>query len=650
MSKKEKFDIARMVIGVVILGVLLPLHFVIGENKLGPSDINTLIILPISLIVYILIAYDFFIRAFKNFKKKRFFDEITLTIIASIAAFCVNQAVEALAVALFFQIGEKFEDYAVNKSRKSIKDVLDLRSDKARIIKNFNSNNEEASIVDPYDVNIDDIILVNPGERVPLDGFVIKGSGFIDTSSLTGESVPRKIRENDEILSGVMVNAAPLYIKVSKMFYDSTTSKIMDLVENATNNKTSNEKFITKFSKYYTPVVVILAFLIAVITPFFGDFTLASTWQNSVFNAASLLVVSCPCALVLSVPMAYFVGIGEASKVKMIIKGSVYLEKLSKLDTVILDKTGTITKGNFVVNKINPSNDNISKDYILALAKIAESNSNHPIAHSILEARNEKILDKNKISNLEEIEGKGIRLNYDNKELLVGNSLLLNDSNIEINNYDPNDVGTLIYVAYDQKYLGYILIKDEIKEDSISAIKSFPKVQINDTYMLTGDNKETAKYIASLSFINNYKYSLLPLDKVNEVKKIKKDKGNKIVGFVGDGINDAPSMSIVDLAFSMGNIGSDVAIEASDIVIMDDKLSTLVKGKKIAKRTINVVYQNIIFSLVIKLIAIILTSINTITPFVGTYIIWISIFADVGVTFIAVCNSLRLMLYKHNKV
>ncbi len=650
MSKKQKFDIARIIIGVFTLAVLLPLHFVIGENKLGPSDINTFIILPISIIVYILVAYDFFIKTFKNFKKKRFFDEITLTLIASIAAFCVNQAVEALAVALFFQIGEKFEDYAVNKSRKSIKDVLDLRSDKARIINNFNLSNEEEKIVDPYDVNINDIILVNPGERVPLDGVVIKGNGFIDTSSLTGESVPRRIKENDEILSGVMVNASPLYIKVSKMFYDSTTSKIMDLVENATNNKTSNEKFITKFSKYYTPIVVILAILIAIITPFFGDFTLASTWQNSVFNAASLLVVSCPCALVLSVPMAYFVGIGEASKVKMIIKGSVYLEKLSKLDTVILDKTGTITKGNFVVNKINTANKDISKDYVLALAKVAESNSNHPIAHSILEAKSQMILDKNKISNLEEVEGKGIKLNYDNKELLVGNALLLKDKNIEINNYDPNDVGTLIYVSYDNKYLGYILIKDEIKEDSVNAIKSFSKVEINDTYMLTGDNEETAKYIASLTYIKNYKYSLLPLDKVNEVKKIKKEKGNKVVGFVGDGINDAPSMSIVDLAFSMGNIGSDVAIEASDIVIMDDKLSTLVKGKKIAKRTIKVVYQNIIFSLVIKLIAIILTTLNTITPFLGTYIMWISIFADVGVTFLAVCNSLRLMLYKHNKI
>ena len=650
MSKKQKFDIARIIIGVITLATLLPLHFVIGENKLGPSDINTLIILPISIIVYILVAYDFFIKTFKNFKKKRFFDEITLTLIASIAAFCVNQAVEALAVALFFQIGEKFEDYAVNKSRKSIKDVLDLRSDKARIINNFNLSNEEEKIVDPYDVNINDIILVNPGERVPLDGVVIKGNGFIDTSSLTGESVPRRIKENDEILSGVMVNASPLYIKVSKMFYDSTTSKIMDLVENATNTKTENEKFITKFSKYYTPIVVILAILIAVITPFFGDFTLASTWQNSVFNAASLLVVSCPCALVLSVPMAYFVGIGEASKVKMIIKGSVYLEKLSKLDTVILDKTGTITKGNFVVNKINTSSKDISKDYVLALAKVAETNSNHPIAHSILEAKSQMILDKNKISNLEEVEGKGIKLNYDNKELLVGNALLLKDKNIEINNYDPNDVGTLIYVSYDNKYLGYILIKDEIKEDSVNAIKSFSKVEINDTYMLTGDNEETAKYVASLTYIKNYKYSLLPLDKVNEVKKIKKEKGNKVVGFVGDGINDAPSMSIVDLAFSMGNIGSDIAIEASDIVIMDDKLSTLVKGKKIAKRTISVVYQNIIFSLVIKLIAIILTTLNTINPFLGTYIMWISIFADVGVTFLAVCNSLRLMLYKHNKI
>lgn len=636
MCKREKFDIIRIIIGVIFVIPLIVIHLTIGQKELWGSNINTVIVLPISLVLYLLIAFDFYIETFKNFKKKRFFDEITLTLIASICAFAVGQYVEGLAVVLFFQIGEKFEEYAVEKSRKSIKEVLDLRADKATLY-----NNKEEKIVDPYDVNIGDLILVKSGERVPLDGVVIEGSSFLDTSSLTGESVPKKIKEGEIILSGVINKGSPLVIKVTKMFYDSTTSKIMDLVENATNAKTKNERFITKFSKYYTPTVCLIALLIAVIPPLIIEHDNLSVWSSYVYNAASILVVSCPCALVLSVPMAYFVGIGEASKIKMLIKGSAYLEDLGKLDTVILDKTGTITKGNFVVDKVILGSASIYKEEdILNFAGISEYNSLHPIATSILNKVDKNKLDISNYKNSEEIEGKGIKGLYKDKLLLVGNDKLLDEHHI---NYEKvEEIGTIIYVSYDSINLGAILIKDQIKEDSIEAIKAFPKFGIKDSYMLTGDNYLIANDIASTTGIKNVKANLLPLDKVEEVKQIMSDKGNKIVGFIGDGVNDAPSMSLAKLGISMGGIGSDAAIEASDIVIMDDKLTTLLKGKKIARSTLNVVYMNIIFAIVVKFVAIIITASNVL----GSYAMWLGIFADVGVTIICVLNSLRLMIHK----
>ena len=635
MSKKEKYDIFAIIFGVIVTIPMLILTFTIAENKLGPSDVKTLIILPLSLLAYLLLIYDFLVKTVKNFKKKRFFDEITLTLIASLVAFIVGEYVEGLAVVVFFQIGEKFEDYAVNKSRKSIKEVLDIRSDKATL---YLENGIE-KIVDPYDVNVDDLIIVKSGERIPLDGVVFKGNSFLDTSSLTGESVPRRAKEGDTVLSGVINKGSPLIIKVTKPFYDSTVSKIMDMVENATNTKTKNEKFITKFSKYYTPIVLILALLIAIITPFFGDYASIDSWSNSFFNAASLLVVSCPCALVLSVPMAYFVGIGEASKIKMLIKGSAYLEDLAKLDTVILDKTGTITKGNFVLTDIIPVDESVSKDEILKLARIAEYNSLHPIALSII-GNNKNDIDISEWKNEESIDGEGIKGEYKGKILLAGNSKLLDRFNIP---YIKNDeIGTIVYIAYDNKFLGSMVIKDEIKEDSEFALKEFKKLGIKNTFMLTGDNLETASYVAKKCNIENVKANLLPLDKVDEVKKIKGDKNNKMVAFAGDGVNDAPSMAIVDLGISMGGIGSDAAIEASDIVIMDDKLSTLTKGKRIAKRTLNTVYINIVFAILIKLVAVIIATLNIIP----SYIMWIAIFADVGVTFLCVCHSLTLMIHK----
>ncbi len=637
MTKKEKYDIFAIILGLLLVVPLLFIHFLIGDNPLGPKDVNTLIVLPLSLLGYLLLIFDFLVKTVKNFKRKRFFDEITLTLIASIVAFIVGEYIEGLAVVLFFQIGEKFEDYAVNKSRKSIKDVLDIRSDKATLY-----INKEEKVVDPYDVNVGDLIIVKNGERIPLDGEVIEGTSFLDTSSLTGESIPRKAKIGNVVLSGVINKGSPLIIKVTKPFYDSTVSKIMDMVENATNSKTEKEKFITKFSKYYTPTVLLLALLIAIIPPFFQDFTSLDVWSNSFFTAASLLVVSCPCALVLSVPMAYFVGIGEASKIKMLIKGSSYLEDLAKLDTVILDKTGTITKGNFVLTDVIPDDDSITKDELISLAQIAEYNSLHPIALSII-GDNKNNIDIGEWKNEETIEGEGIKGEYKNKLLIVGNSKLLYRYRVS---YTPcNEIGTVVYVAYDNKFLGTLIIKDEIKEDSKEAIKNLKKSGIKNIYMLTGDNEITATYIANECEIENVKANLLPLDKVNEVQKIIGNNESKVIGFIGDGVNDAPSMAIVDLGISMGAIGSDAAIEASDIVLMDDKLSKVSKGKRIAKSTLMVVYQNIIFAIAIKFIAIIIATINIIP----NYIMWVAIFADVGVTFLCVCNSLRLMIHKKDK-
>ncbi len=635
MKNKERFDIIRIIISTIILIPLIILNIIYKDQLIGNYKYEYVITLPISLVLYLLLSYDFFIKTFKNFKKKKFFDEITLTLIASIAAFIVGEYVEAVAVCLFFQIGEKFEDYAVNKSRNSIKDVLNLRADKVTLI-DLNTNLERD--IDPYDAQIDDIFIVKNGERVPLDGIVIKGESFIDTSSLTGESIPRKIKENDEILSGVINKGSPLYIKASKVFYDSTISKIMDMVENATNNKTDSEKFITKFAKYYTPIVIVLALLSAIIPPLFLGINDINVWSKWILTAANLLVVSCPCALVLSVPMAYFVGIGEASKIKMLIKGSAYLEDLNKLETVILDKTGTITKGNFVLTNIYPEN-NVDKDELIKLAKIGESYSLHPIALSILSFESNVEYNKNDLKNVEEISGKGIKGYYQDKLLLVGNLELLKEFNIDYK--VNNEIGTLIYVSYDNKFLGSLLIKDEIKEDSKDSIKEFYKNGIKNVHMLTGDNEKIANYVAKECSINNVSSSLLPLDKVNKVKEIMSNKSkNKKVAFIGDGINDAPSMTLVDLAISMGMIGSDAAIEASDIVIMDDKLSTINKGKKIAKSTIKVVYENIIFALIIKVLAICLA----LSTLLGEYMIWVSIFADVGVTILCVLNSLKLML------
>lgn len=634
---KKKFDFISLIVTTILTIVLLVINIIYGDVKLVNSDVKTIIILPISLALYLLISYDLFIDAFKKIKHKQFFDEVTLSLVATIAAFAIGEYVEALAVVVFFQIGERFEKYAVNKSRNSIQSILNLRPDKITL---YNDGVEK--IVEPYEVKINDLIIVKSGERVPIDGVIIKGKSSLDTSSMTGESIPRSVKENDEIISGVINIGSPLIIKANKEFYNSTIAKMLDLVENASLKKSTSERFITKFAKIYTPIVIFLALVVAIIPPLIINYNNIDVWVNYIRTAASFLVISCPCALVLSVPMSYFVSLGEASKVKTLIKGSIYLDKFAKLKNIVLDKTGTITKGNFVVSDIYPNNNLISKDDLLLLAQYGEYYSNHPIAIAILNNKKDD-LNKDDLNDYQEIEGKGIKVIYKNKPLMVGNYKLLKENNIKLE--EISSPFTLIYVSYDNKYLGYLEIKDEIKESSILAIKNYHKNKINNVIMLTGDNDKIAKEIAKQANVDKYYANLLPIDKTNILNDIMSKNSKDITAFIGDGINDAPSLTTADIGISMGGIGSDITIDSSDAVIMDDDLNRVNQVIKIAKRNKRIVFENIFIALSIKTIVMILSLIPNlpITP----YIMWFGIFADVGVTVICVLNSLRLSLYKH---
>ena len=634
---KKKFDFISLIVTTILTIVLLVINIIYGDVKLVNSDVKTIIILPISLALYLLISYDLFIDAFKKIKHKQFFDEVTLSLVATIAAFAIGEYVEALAVVVFFQIGERFEKYAVNKSRNSIQSILNLRPDKITL---YNDGVEK--IVEPYEVKINDLIIVKSGERVPIDGVIIKGKSSLDTSSMTGESIPRSVKENDEIISGVINIGSPLIIKANKEFYNSTIAKMLDLVENASLKKSTSERFITKFAKIYTPIVIFLALVVAIIPPLIINYNNIDVWVNYIRTAASFLVISCPCALVLSVPMSYFVSLGEASKVKTLIKGSIYLDKFAKLKNIVLDKTGTITKGNFVVSDIYPNNNLISKDDLLLLAQYGEYYSNHPIAIAILNNKKDD-LNKDDLNDYQEIEGKGIKVIYKNKPLMVGNYKLLKENNIKLE--EILSPFTLIYVSYDNKYLGYLEIKDEIKESSILAIKNYHKNKINNVIMLTGDNDKIANEIAKQANVDKYYANLLPIDKTNILNDIMSKNSKDITAFIGDGINDAPSLTTADIGISMGGIGSDITIDSSDAVIMDDDLNRVNQVIKIAKRNKRIVFENIFIALSIKTIVMILSLIPNlpITP----YIMWFGIFADVGVTVICVLNSLRLSLYKH---
>ena len=635
---KKKFDFYSLILATIITIALLIVHIFWGEVNLGINNLNTLVILPISLFFYLLVSYDLFIEAFKKIKHKQFFDEVTLSLIATIAAFAIGEYVEALAVVVFFQIGERFEKYAVDKSRNSIKSILNLRPDKVTLY-----NDEIEKIVEPFDVNIGDLFIVKSGERVPIDGKVIKGKSTLDTSSMTGESIPRSIKEGEEVISGVINLGSPLIIQATKEFYNSTISKMLDLVENASSQKANSEKFITKFAKIYTPIVIFFAFVVAILPPLIINYADPAIWANYIRTAASFLVISCPCALVLSVPMSYFVSLGEASKIKVLIKGSTYLDKFTKLKNIVLDKTGTITKGNFVVNNVVAKNDN-EKEELLTLAQYGEYYSNHPIALAIL-SNNKDNLNKDYLSDYTEIEGRGVKVNFKNKTLLVGNAKLLEENKIAFNQIESPF--TLIYVSYDNQYLGYIEIKDQIKESSIKAIDAYHQNGIKNVIMLTGDNDKIASAVAKEAGVDKFYANLLPLDKTAKLEEILAKENKNTTAFIGDGVNDAPSLTKADIGISMGGIGSDITIDSSDVVIMDDDLNKVNKVIKIAKRNKFVVVENIAFALLIKILVMILSLIPNLP--ISPYIMWFAIFADVGVTVICVLNSLRLSLkFKKN--
>ena len=580
------------------------------------------------IISYLIVGLEIVLKAIKNIFKGNVLDEHFLMAIATIGAFAIGEFPEAVAVMLFYQVGELFQDYAVDKSRKSIANLMDIRPDIA-----FVKRNGKLEKVSPEDVKIGENIVVKPGEKVPLDGTVVEGNSMIDTSALTGESLPREVNVGDNILSGCINKNGLLTIKVEKEFGESTVSKILYLVENASSKKSKSENFITKFAKYYTPIVVIIAILLAIVPPFIlnaGEFT---DW---LYRALTFLVVSCPCALVISIPLGFFGGIGGASKVGILVKGSNYLEALSNTEIVVFDKTGTLTEGVFEVQKVEPVG--ISKDELLRYATYAESNSNHPISVSLKKAYNKEI-EENIISNVEELAGRGVRAKVEEKEVLVGNDKLMEERNIE---YTPcNDVGTILYVAIDNKYVGYILIADKIKKDSARTIKELKQNNIKETVILTGDKKEVGNKVAKELKIDKVYTELLPDGKVKKVEELMKDKSEKgKLVFVGDGINDAPVLALSDIGIAMGGLGSDSAIEAADIVIMTDEPSKLGTAIKISKKTMSIVKQNIIFAITVKILVLILTAFG-----IGT--MWEAVFADVGVSVLAIINSLRALRVKN---
>lgn len=586
---------------------------------------NNLISLIFYLIGYFIIGYDVLLNAFKNILKGKVFDENFLMSIATIGALAISDYMEAIAVMIFYQIGEYFQDYAVKKSRKSITELMDIKPDYANL-----KIDNEIKKVSPFDIKQNDIIVVKAGEKVPLDGIVIKGNSFVDSLALTGESVPKQVNVGDEILSGVINTSEVLEIKVTKLYEQSTVYKILQLVESASSKKAKVENFITKFSRYYTPIVVILAVLLATIPPLFLD---SVSFRQCFTNALTFLVISCPCALVISVPLSFFAGIGGASKMGVLIKESRYLETLSKVDTVVFDKTGTLTQGVFDVQEINAKN--ISEEDFIKYSLYAELFSNHPIAKSIQKKYATPINQEN-ISNYKDIAGFGVSLNVGDDFVLFGNSKLMEKYNIK---YDkPHIYGTICYLAVNNEYKGYLVISDKVKSDAKKAIKNLKNIGIKNIIMLTGDTKKSADFIAKELGIEKVYSELLPTNKVEILEKIIANSKKKIA-FVGDGINDAPVLTRADVGISMGGVGSDSAIEASDIVIMTDEPIKIVNAIKHSKFTLKIVKQNIIFALTIKILFLILGAFGLI-PMLG------AVFADVGVSMIAILNSIRALYVK----
>lgn len=578
----------------------------------------------IYLISYIIVGFEILKKALRNIKRGKVFDENFLMSVATIGAFAIQEFPEAVAVMLFYQIGELFQDYAVDKSRKSISSLMDLRPDYANVLRN-----EKEEKIDPDEVKINEIIIVKPGEKVPLDGVVIEGDSFIDTKGLTGEPTPRRVIVDDEILSGCINLDGIIKIKVKKEYDESTVSKILELVENASSKKSKSEKFITKFAKYYTPIVVIVAVLLAIVPPLIIKNATFSDW---LYRALSFLVVSCPCALVISIPLSFFGGIGGASKNGILIKGSNYLEALANLETVVFDKTGTLTEGVFKVQKIHSIG--ISEEELLEITAYAEWYSNHPIAKSVKQAYNKNAKEV-KIKDVKEVTGKGIVAYINEKQVLIGNEKLMQDYNISFEK--SKEVGTILYIAIDNVFSGTILISDKIKDDSIKCIELIKTNGIRQTIMLTGDKKEIAENISKKLGIDIVHYELLPDEKVKKMEEFLNNKKlNKKIAFVGDGINDAPVLALADIGIAMGGLGADSAIEAADIVIMTDEPSKISTAIKISKKTMKIVRENIISAITVKILVLILSA-------MGVATMWEAVFADVGVAIIAILNSLRML-------
>lgn len=605
-------DNLRLIIGALVFGAAILL------------DRDSTLTIVLFVLSYLLIGGNVLLTAIKNIARGEVFDENFLMSVATLGAFFIGEYPEGVAVMLFYEIGELFQSYAVNKSRKSITSLMNIRADYANVIRN-----EIEEKVNPESISIDELIVIKPGERVPLDGIIIEGASFVDTSALTGESVPREITKGEEILAGFINTNGVLKVKVTKSFKESTVSRILELVENASNKKAPTEKFITKFARYYTPVVVFSAIALAVIPPLVIKDASFNEWLS---RALIFLVVSCPCALVVSIPLGLFAGIGGASRKGILVKGGNYLEALKDVNTVVFDKTGTLTKGVFKVTEIN--NVNIEKEELLRIAAISESLSNHPIAQSIINEYG-KTIDSKELVNYEEISGHGVKTSLDESEILIGNYKMMEKYNINYNKV--NSIGTIVHVAINNEYKGNIVISDEIKESSKEAIKALKEIGISQTVMLTGDNKNVADKVSQLVGVDKVYSELLPGDKVEKVEEIiKNNKSKGKVIFVGDGINDAPVLARADIGVAMGGIGSDAAIEAADVVLMKDDPESLVSAIKVARKTNKILWQNIIFALGVKILVMILGAI-------GIANMWEAVFADVGVTLIAVINSTRCL-------
>lgn len=638
MTKKQKNMLTRILVTAVLYAALVAAD----HMKMIPAVFEGWKLLFLYLIPYFVIGWDILYKAVRNIKNGQVFDENFLMAVATIGAFGVNEYSEAVAVMLFYQVGELFQSYAVNRSRQSISDLMDICPEYANI-----EEDGQLKQVDPDDVEVGDIIVIKPGEKIPLDGKVVFGESMVDTSALTGESVPRRVKEGDDLVSGCVNGNGLLRAEVTKEFDDSTVAKILELVENASSKKAHVENFITRFARYYTPAVVIGAVVLAVIPPLFAG----QSWSEWVRRACTFLVISCPCALVISVPMSFFSGIGAASKKGVLVKGSNYLETMSKLHTVVFDKTGTLTKGEFKVTEIccadeavngenggNSENGAKARDEkqneVLELAALAESYSDHPISRSIRDAWG-KELDQSRLSDAEEISGHGMKVKIDGKTVLAGNGKLMDKEGISYTEY--TSVGTVVYVAEDGKFLGSILIADGIKDGVKDAIQGLKRSGVSKTVMLTGDKRNVAEAVAKEIGLDEVHAELLPGDKVDRVEELLRElKGNEKLAFVGDGINDAPVLSRADVGIAMGSMGSDAAIEAADVVLMDDDPGKIADIVRISRKTMGIVIQNIVFALGVKFIVLAMGAF-------GVANMWEAVFADVGVSVIAILNAMRAL-------